>query len=135
MQRLRAQAAPQMRIDDVIDQQESHGGQQAPAINDVFTGTVTQLLPDDNQGLKHEKFMFKVTGGHNGQFDGQTVTVAHDTTYAPYVPIKVGTPLEIKGDMLAGPRVLHWTHLAKDPQHPHPTHPDGYIKMDGKVYQ
>lgn len=128
---LQAQSVSAMRIDDILLQ-----GNQGPApINDVFHGTVTKLLPDDNQGLKHEKFMFQVADGHGGQFNGQTVTVAHDTTYAPYVPVKVGTQLEIKGDMLAGPKVLHWTHKAKDPQHPNPTHADGYIKMDGKIYQ
>lgn len=129
---LQAQAVAAPRIDDVIAAQTTRSG---PAINDVFEGVVVQKLADDNSGLKHERFMFKVSSGHNGQFNGQTVTVAHDTTYAPYVPLKVGDSLEIKGDMLPGPKVLHWTHLAKDPQHPHPTHPDGYIKLDGKIYQ
>ncbi len=115
----------------------SNKGNQPPqnAVNAVFQGVVTQTLPDDTSGLKHELFMFKLTDGLAGKYNGVVVKVAHDTTYAPYVPIQVGTKLEIKGDFLpdvSPTKILHWTHKSDNP-----THPSGYIKdlTTGKVYE
>ncbi|MBC7473121.1 MAG: DUF3465 domain-containing protein, partial [Candidatus Sericytochromatia bacterium] len=112
-------------------------GNQPPqkAINAVFQGVVTQKFPDDNDGLKHELFSFKLTDGLAGKYNGQVVKVAHDISYAPYVPIEIGTKLEIKGDFLpdATPtKVLHWSHKSDNPNHP-----SGYIKdlTTGKVYE
>jgi hypothetical protein len=107
-------------------------GQIEPIINTVFKGTVVELLPEDNIGLTHQKFMFKITGGQNGKYNGKVVIVAHNTEIAPHVPLKIGSMPEIKGDLLTGesPMVLHWTH--KDPSH---KHPDGYIKLTDQFYQ
>ncbi len=95
----------------------------------IFQGIVTEKLEDDNKGLKHEHFMVKLS---NAPFTGQIVKIAHDVNYAPYVPVVIGSPVEIKGDLItnAAPMVLHWTHHAEGG-----THPGGYIKFAGKVYQ
>ncbi len=97
--------------------------------NGIYQGIVTELLPDDLEGLKHQKFKIKVTGN---RFTGEIFLIAHDTSYAPYVPLKVGSEVEIKGDLVLNesPKVLHWTHHGVNTPHP-----DGYIKFDGKTYQ
>lgn len=104
----------------------------ALTVNAVFQGSVVQILPEDTSGLQHEKFMFQISDGLNGQYNGQVVLVAHDISMAPFVPIRTGSQLEIKGDFIPDqtPKVLHWTHL--DDKH---VHPDGYIKLNGKIYQ
>lgn len=125
-------AAPSVEIqsaDKVVTNGAPYTGR---TFNAVFHGTVTEILPDDTSGLKHEKFMFKLTDGLDGKYNGTVVLVAHDIDRAPYVPIKVGDTLEIKGDFLADTtpdKVLHWTH--HDEKH---KHPDGYIKLNGKIY-
>lgn len=117
-------------IDSIVSAQSLAGQPQQTIINDVFTGTITQKLPDDTSGLKHELFMIKLT---NSKYSGKVIKVAHDITYAPYVPIAVGNPIEIKGDFLpdATPvMVLHWTHKSDNPNHA-----SGYIKYQGKTYE
>jgi hypothetical protein len=110
----------------------SAGYTPGDTINAVFQGKVVKLLPDDNYSPKHQKFLFQITSGYNGEFNGEVVLVAHNLDVAPYVPLKLGSNPEIKGDLLTGetPKVLHWTH--RDLKH---RHPDGYIKVVGKIYQ
>lgn len=117
-------------IDSIVSAQSLSGQPQQTIINSIFTGTVTEKLPDDNNGLKHEVFMLKLT---NSKYVGKVIKVAHDTSFAPYVPLAVGDTLEIKGDFLpdATPdMVLHWTHKSDNPKHP-----SGYIKLNGKIYE
>jgi hypothetical protein len=101
-------------------------------INAVFQGTVVKILPDDLQGLKHQQFMFKISSGLHGEYNGEVVIVAHNIEVAPYVPVQNGIKAEIKGDFIPeeNPKVLHWTHLDLTD-----IHPDGYIKVGGKIYQ
>lgn len=99
-------------------------------IHGIYNASVTETLPDDTQGLKHELFMIKIKGG---KFDKKIVKVAHDINYAPYVPIEIGSELEIKGDLVTDAvpdMVLHWTHHSDNS-----SHPDGYIKLKGKIYE
>jgi hypothetical protein len=105
------------------------GPPQGRPENIVITGIVVQLLPDDRKGAAHEQFMIKVT---SPQYFGAAVKVAHDLDYAPYVPVKIGDQLELKGDFLnfTDPLVMHWTHRAYN----NSPHPDGYIRFNGKIY-
>lgn len=117
-------------IDSIVSAQSLTGQPQQTIINDVFTGVITEKLPDDNDGLKHELFMLKLT---SSKYSGKVIKIAHDITYAPYVPVVVGDPIEIKGDFLpdATPvMVLHWTHKSDNPKHA-----SGYIKYKGKTYE
>lgn len=86
-------------------------------------GTVTKLLPDDLNGLRHQHFLFKLA-------NGKVVKVAHNIDLAPYVPVKVGDTVELKCEYIrAKPNdVAHWTHY--DPAGGE----GGYIKLNGKVY-
>lgn len=90
----------------------------------TLRGTVSILLPDDMQGLKHQLFRFKTA-------DGNTVQCAHNIDLAPYVPLKVGDAIEIKGEFIKQQPydIIHWTH--HDPKGGE----GGYIKLNGKLYQ
>lgn len=88
----------------------------------VVTGTVTELLPDDNNGSRHQHFLFKV--------GNKTIKTAHNIDLAPYVPVKVGDEIEVKCEYIKSKPydVAHWTHY--DPRGGE----GGYIKLNGKVY-
>lgn len=96
----------------------------------VFQGIVTSLLPDDKKGLKHQQFMVKITWP---KYIGEIIKIAHNIDSAPYVPVRPGSIVEMKGDIIsnASPKVLHWTHRAYD----NSPHPDGYIRLNNEIYQ
>lgn len=89
----------------------------------LVEGTVTKLLPDDNQGSRHQHFLFQTA-------QGKTIKIAHNTDLAEYVPVKVGDKVEVKCEYIkASPYdVAHWTHY--DPRGGE----GGYIKHNGKIY-
>ncbi|MNK91473.1 hypothetical protein D3C87_1115710 [compost metagenome] len=92
----------------------------------TVSGVVSELLPDDTVGNPHQLFRFKATV--KGQL--KTIQVAHNTALAPYVPLKVGDAVEIKGEYIEEKPydILHWTHY-------NPRGGDGgYISHKGKKY-
>lgn len=92
----------------------------------TVTGVVTELLPDDTKGTPHQLFRFKA------RVKGQTkiIQVAHNTALAPYVPLKVGDTVEVKGEYINEKPydILHWTHY--NPRGGE----GGYILHKGKKY-
>jgi hypothetical protein len=89
-------------------------------------GVVVKLLDDDNNGLKHQKFLVKIS-------PTQTLLFAHNLDLAPRIEaLAVGDVLEFKGEYVYNPKggIVHWTH--KDPQGKHAA---GWIKHNGKVYE
>ncbi|EGR3921857.1 DUF3465 domain-containing protein [Vibrio cholerae] len=89
-------------------------------------GQVSKVLPDDNDGSRHQKFILKLNSG-------QTLLVVHNIDLAPRIPnLKVGDSVEFYGEYEWNKKggVLHWTH--KDPQN---RHAHGWLKHNGQVYE
>lgn len=89
-------------------------------------GVVTRVLPDDNEGSRHQRFILQLDSGH-------TLLVAHNIDLAPRLPgLKPGDVVEFSGEYEWNPQggVIHWTH--HDPQGRHPA---GWLRHQGKTYQ
>ena len=100
--------------------------QQRSNIQVQAQGIVKAVLPDDNQGLKHQKIILKLE-------NGLTVLIAHNIDLAPRIDgLKKGDQLEFFGEYEYNPKggVIHWTH--HDPQG---KHIDGWLKYQGRMYQ
>lgn len=89
-------------------------------------GKVIRLLPDDNKGSRHQKFILKLT-------TGQTLLVAHNIDLAPRIEgLRVGDYVSFYGEYewSAKGGVMHWTHHDPNNRHPH-----GWLRHNGKLYQ
>jgi hypothetical protein len=89
-------------------------------------GTVIRLLPDDNDGSRHQKFILKLK-------NQQTLLIAHNIDLAPKVlNLSVGDNVEFYGEYEWNSKggIIHWTH--RDPQG---HHTNGWLKHAGLVYQ
>ncbi|WP_462054459.1 DUF3465 domain-containing protein [Vibrio cholerae] len=105
--------------------QQAYQSQQSDLQIQGF-GQVVKVLPDDNDGSRHQKFILKLSSG-------QTLLVAHNIDLAPRIPnLKVGDSVEFYGEYEWNKKggVLHWTH--KDPQN---RHAHGWLKHNGQVYE
>lgn len=89
-------------------------------------GRVARTLRDDEEGSRHQRFIFQLAGSDH------TLLVAHNIDLAPRVPLKEGDRVSIAGEYEYNEEggVLHWTH--HDPAR---RHPDGWIRHDGKTYK
>ncbi len=105
--------------------QQAYQSQQSDLQVQGF-GQLVKVLPDDNDGSRHQKFILKLNRG-------QTLLVAHNIDLAPRIPnLKVGDIVEFYGEYEWNKKggVLHWTH--KDPQN---RHAHGWLKHNGQVYE
>ncbi len=90
------------------------------------SGLVSRVLPDDNEGSRHQRFIVRTPSGH-------TVLIAHNIDLAPRVgALRAGDPISFSGEYEWNDRggVVHWTH-----HDPSGRHPAGWLKHDGRVYQ
>ena len=90
------------------------------------TGEVIRILPDDNQGSRHQRFILRMP-------DGRTLLVAHNIDLAPRIPgLARGDTVEFYGVFETNDRggVIHWTH-----HDPAGRHTPGWLRHDGRTYQ
>lgn len=90
------------------------------------SGTVTRILPDDNDGSRHQRFVIELDSG-------QTLMIAHNIDLAPRIEdLEVGDRVAFFGEYEWNSRggVIHWTHY--DPQGRHVA---GWLEKDGRRYQ
>ena len=88
-------------------------------------GVVVAILPDDNQGRRHQRFIIRLSSG-------QTVLVAHNIDLAPRIDaLAKGDSIEFYGEYEWNEKggVIHWTHHDPDGRHA-----DGWVVHRGRKY-
>jgi hypothetical protein len=89
-------------------------------------GRVSRLLPDDNEGSRHQKFLITLESGHS-------LMIVHNIDLAPRVlRLRTGDTVEFYGEYEWNNKggLIHWTH-----HDPKGNHPGGWIKHQGVLYQ
>ncbi len=89
-------------------------------------GVVTRLLTDDLEGVRHQKFILRIS-------PRQTILIAHNIDIADRVPgLQIDRTVEFKGEYEWSVEggVIHWTH-----HDPGGYHTDGWLKYAGQTYQ
>lgn len=100
--------------------------QQSSNIQVQGRGVVKAILPDDNDGSRHQKMILKLE-------NGLTILIAHNIDLAPRIEgLKKGETVEFYGEYEYSQKggVIHWTH-----HDPRGKHIDGWLKYQGKIYQ
>ena len=85
---------------------------------------VTRLLPDDNSGLRHQKWMVQLSSG-------ESLQAVYNSDMCPHVPLEEGDVISMGGMFLWTNEgaMIHWLH-----HDPKGQRPDGYVKVNGKFY-
>ena len=89
-------------------------------------GVVTKILPDDNDGSRHQRFIIRLRSG-------QTILIAHNIDLAPRIPgLSEGDAVSFNGEYIWNSKggTVHWTH--RDPSRRHLT---GWLKHNGQTFQ
>lgn len=88
------------------------------------TGVVVRLIPDDNDGARHQRLILDLR-------NGQSVLIAHNIDLAARVPLGIGDRIRFRGvyewNALGG--LVHWTH--RDPLD---IEEGGYIRYRSRTY-
>jgi len=90
------------------------------------SGKVVKLLPDDNEGSRHQRFVVRLNSG-------QTLLVAHNIELAPRIEsVNEGDAVSFYGQYEWNEKggVIHWTH-----NDPDGSHIAGWIEYNGRKYQ
>lgn len=89
-------------------------------------GRVEQILSDDNEMSRHQKFLLELESGH-------ILLISHNIDLAPRVEhLREGERLEFYGEYEWNKKggVIHWTH-----HDPKGRHHGGWLKYQGRVYK
>lgn len=90
------------------------------------SGTVIALLPDDNKGDRHQRFILRLASG-------QTLLIAHNIDLALKIhTLAKGDTVSFYGEYEWNKKggVVHWTHHS-----PNGRHVGGWLQHQGKRYQ
>ncbi|OTG87594.1 hypothetical protein B9T31_03595 [Acinetobacter sp. ANC 4558] len=90
------------------------------------TGRVVAVLPDDNEGSRHQKFVLELA-------NGQTILIAHNIDLAPSIKsLQKGDMVEFYGvyEYSSKGGVIHWTH-----HDPRGRHIEGWLMHQGEQYK
>jgi len=95
-------------------------------VNFVEAGNVTivEILPDDTQGLPHQKWVVQLSSGAK-------VHAVYNSDMGARVPVKIGAKMALGGEFKMtniGP-MIHWLHYD-----PRGQRPDGYVEMNGVTF-
>jgi len=85
---------------------------------------VSKLLPDDTNGLPHQKWEAKMSNGDN-------VSIVYNSDMGTKVPVKIGDHFSVGGQFIwtGHGGLVHWVH-----DDPKKVRPDGYVYLNGVVY-
>ncbi len=89
-------------------------------------GRVIKVLPDDNNGSRHQRFILKLQSGQN-------LLIAHNIDLAPKITsLKTGDTVAFYGEYEWNDKgsVIHWTH-----HDPGGRHVSGWLKHGGRTFQ
>jgi len=116
-------ASPVRASDEILANafDERKHGFQAEGI-----GIVIKILPDDNDGSRHQRFVLRL-------HSGQTLLIAHNIDVAPRLSsLREGDAVAFSGEYEWSSKggVIHWTHRDPDGRHV-----AGWLKRKGKTYQ
>lgn len=90
------------------------------------SGKVYRLLPDDNEGLRHQKFLVRTASR-------DSVMIVLNIDIAPRIEgIAIGDIVEFRGEFIDNERggLVHWTH-----HDPSGRHAAGWIRHKGRKYE
>ena len=90
------------------------------------SGIVSRILPDDNVGSRHQRFILRM-------HSGRTLLIAHNINVAQRISgLRVGDTVSFYGIFESNDQggVIHWTH--RDPAGRHEA---GWLKHNGQTYQ
>jgi hypothetical protein len=99
---------------------------QASGVQVTSEGVVTRVLPDDNEGALHQRFILRLASG-------QTLLIAHNIDIAPRLDsLSTGAVVAFNGEYAwnAEGGVIHWTH-----HDPGGQHQAGWLQYNGAFYQ
>jgi hypothetical protein len=100
--------------------------EQRSGVQVTGEGVVLRILPDDNDGHRHQRFILRLASG-------QTLLVAHNIDLAPRLAsLNPGDLVAFKAvyEWNAKGGTIHWTH--RDPSG---RHPGGWLRHGGQTYQ
>ena len=89
-------------------------------------GIVIKVLPEDNDGSRHQRFILRLDSG-------QTLLIAHNIDLAPRISsLKKGDAVSFYGVYEWNPKggVIHWTHHDPDGRHV-----AGWLQHNDRKYQ
>ena len=99
-------------------------------------GRVIKVLPDDNDGSRHQRFIVRIehsTSAQDASLQDMTLLLAHNIDLAPRLPgLQAGDEVAFSGvyEWNAKGGVVHWTH-----HDPRGQHKAGWLRYKGSSYQ